>query len=66
MHDRFYVLYPGNRPAGFIQAQPTFSTPHLPDVVMVGLGQLLTSIPESLESLVLLLNTEKWTGKAIG
>jgi hypothetical protein len=45
----------------------TFSFPYyLLDVVMVGLGQLLTSIPESLKSLVLLLDTGKLTGKAIG
>ena len=66
MHARFHDLYPGNGLAGLAQAQSTFSTPLLPDVVMIGLGQLLTSVPESLESLVLLLNTGKWTGKVIG
>lgn len=66
MHARFHDLYPENRLAGLAQAQSTFSTPLLPDVVMIGLGQLLTSIPESLESLVLLLNTGKLTGKVIG
>lgn len=30
---------------------------HLPDVVVIGLGQLFTSIPQSLKPLVLLLNT---------
>lgn len=30
---------------------------HLPDVVVIGLGQFFTSIPQSLKPLVLLLNT---------
>lgn len=39
---------------------------HLPDVVVIGLRQLFTSIPQSLKLLVLLLDTEKLIGKVIG
>lgn len=49
----------------FNNPDPSLSSVNLPDVVVIGLGQFFTSIPQSLKPLVLLLDAGKIIRKAI-